>query len=255
MSEPRRLTPPPRLILRRAELATVERYFTPPCHVLELGGGSGWQASIMTTWGCTVRSIDIRSDSSYHQVELYDGRSIPFEPASFDIVFSSNVLEHVEDLASLFPEMARVLRPGGVMIHIVPSATWRLWTLLIHYPHVVRRAWSILGKPLPLDDGTGGVVEGVSIPIAKRLKNLAWSGVHGARGNAVAELATFSRWRWRAQFAAAHLHIVDEYRTGLYYSGYKLFPRFPLETRRVLSRWLGSSCHVFVLRPSAALPR
>lgn len=41
--------------------------------------------------------------------------------ASFDAVFSISVLEHVPDdrLADCFADMARILRPGGVMLHAI----------------------------------------------------------------------------------------------------------------------------------------
>jgi len=53
----------------------------------------------------TAGTVDVRT---------YDGRHLPFEPATFDIVFSNAVLEHVMDLPNLAKETARVLRPGGV---------------------------------------------------------------------------------------------------------------------------------------------
>lgn len=39
--------------------------------------------------------------------------------ASVDLVLSSSVLEHLRDPAALFQELARVLAPGGVMLHCV----------------------------------------------------------------------------------------------------------------------------------------
>jgi SAM-dependent methyltransferase len=53
---------------------------------------------------------------------LYDGRHLPFEDASFDTVVSTEVLEHTPDPAGLVAEMARVLRPDGIMILTAPFA-------------------------------------------------------------------------------------------------------------------------------------
>ena len=36
-----------------------------------------------------------------------------------DVVLSNSVLEHVQDLPALFAELARILAPGGVMLHRV----------------------------------------------------------------------------------------------------------------------------------------
>jgi ubiquinone/menaquinone biosynthesis C-methylase UbiE len=59
-------------------------------------------------------------------IRQYDGQSIPFPHHSFDVVFSSNVLEHIKDEETIHQEMHRVLSAGGVGVHIVPTHTWRL---------------------------------------------------------------------------------------------------------------------------------
>jgi SAM-dependent methyltransferase len=49
------------------------------------------------------------------------GEQIPFENNFFDIVYSSNVLEHVQDPPRVLAEAVRVLKPGGVMVCVVPN--------------------------------------------------------------------------------------------------------------------------------------
>lgn len=44
-------------------------------------------------------------------------RQTPFPAESMDVVFSSSVLEHVQDLEKAFLEMYRLLKPGGAIIH------------------------------------------------------------------------------------------------------------------------------------------
>ncbi len=51
---------------------------------------------------------------------LYDGRTLPFEDASFDTVLCNQVLEHVPEPAEFFGELVRVLRPGGRLVLTVP---------------------------------------------------------------------------------------------------------------------------------------
>jgi SAM-dependent methyltransferase len=51
----------------------------------------------------------------------FDGENVPLPDASVDLVISKSVLEHVPD-RQVEPQLAdlhRVLRPGGVMIHII----------------------------------------------------------------------------------------------------------------------------------------
>jgi SAM-dependent methyltransferase len=53
-----------------------------------------------------------------------DERTIPFADASFDVVYANQVFEHVRFLDRLMSEIARVLRPGGVLISLFPLATY-----------------------------------------------------------------------------------------------------------------------------------
>ena len=76
----------------------------------------------------------------------YDGLRLPLDNDSVDVIFSQQVLEHVQPhlLEAYYAEEARVLKPGGLAYHqvshrLVPydshSRTW-----LIHYlPLVLRR--------------------------------------------------------------------------------------------------------------------
>ena len=54
--------------------------------------------------------------------QIYDGRALPFGDQFFDVVFSQQVLEHVEDsvLTTYYSEESRVLIEGGVALHGVP---------------------------------------------------------------------------------------------------------------------------------------
>lgn len=51
---------------------------------------------------------------------LYDGGRLPFDDASFDTVLSIQVLEHTAEPAALVREMARVLRPKGLLLLLAP---------------------------------------------------------------------------------------------------------------------------------------
>lgn len=50
----------------------------------------------------------------------YDGVNLPLNPNSIDFVFSSHVLEHIEDWQEVIQEWHRVVKVGGYIIIIVP---------------------------------------------------------------------------------------------------------------------------------------
>lgn len=58
-----------------------------------------------------------------HEAKVLDLRTnrIPYPDATFDVVYASNVLEHVQDPQVVFNEIARVLQPGGVFLAKTPN--------------------------------------------------------------------------------------------------------------------------------------
>ena len=51
---------------------------------------------------------------------------IPVPDGTFDFVFSDQVLEHVMDQRAVITEIVRVLKPGGVSVHVFPSKWQRI---------------------------------------------------------------------------------------------------------------------------------
>ena len=94
--------------------------------VLDLGCAGGFMAEAIADRGATVTGIDPASDAiaaaTLHgegKRITYDvgvGEALPYEDASFDHVVCVDVLEHVQDLAQVCREVARVLKPGGTFL-------------------------------------------------------------------------------------------------------------------------------------------
>ena len=224
--------------------------------IVEIGGGTGWQAKRLAEAGFKVRSFEI-ANSDYREgrvfpVEEYDGHKIPAPDGSFDVVFSSNVLEHIGALEQFQDELARVLKPNGIAIHVVPSATWRVYTFIAHYPWLVRMAADLTrGKRDTAEARIAARAVSRRSPI-ELLSRVLVAPRHGEHGSAIGEIWLFSRFAWKSLFRRTGWHLLAHKPNGLFYTGAVMFGRsIDPPARRHLSRILGSSCHVFVLAPPA----
>lgn len=121
-----------------------------PYDLLEIGCGSGWISHYFATHPeipFRVMAVDVHDSRVVHEgyeyVPVY-GVDLPFPEASFDVVISNHVIEHVGDrdaqLAHL-REIGRVLRPGGVGYLAVPNR----W--MITEPHYRLKFLSWLPRP------------------------------------------------------------------------------------------------------------
>lgn len=233
--------------------------------ILEIGAGSGWQAKKMSELGHVVQAIDLENSNYSNRrvwpITNYDGKHIPFSNEYFDILFSSNVLEHIFYLDEFLNEMKRVLKPDGIAIHLVPSSSWRLWTNLAHYPYLFRTGINIISKKLlaiqsvvpehkNFNIGQDEILKKMNrLPIIKKITKVIFPSRHGEVGNLFSEMYYFSQYRWINLFEKTGWVIEKQFNNELFYTGYEIIgSRMSMQIRRYLSYILGSSCHIFVLR-------
>lgn len=115
----------------------IEDQIHPEDRLLDFGAGRGYVATmnfrglVRHAAGVDV-AADVFQNPHLDEAKLIaaDGH-IPFEDNSFDVVISSNVLEHIDQPERAFAEIARVLRPGGRFIAKTPN--------MCHYMPLVAR--------------------------------------------------------------------------------------------------------------------
>lgn len=238
--------------LRRLEIEQLVPRLPPGCRVLEFGSGTGEQARFLADQGFEVTAIDL-ADSNYAADRIfpilnYDGHKIPVEDHSIDVIFSSNVLEHVENLDEIADEFRRVLKPDGFAIHVLPTAVWRSWSLI----SAVGQSFATAAK-LPRHLIRPPVTKGRAREVWRDFYRIIFGFVprpHGTGRSGLAELWTFSRPAWLSKFNRLGFDVIDEQPIGLFYTGTMLLgPKVPISMRRRLSRNLGSVTRLYVVKP------
>jgi len=113
--------------------------------VLDFGCGTGAFLAHLERFGA-VSAVDGDEDAVVfcHQRgrdevrHVAPGAPLPFADASFDLVTSLDVVEHIEDDVAALRELHRVLRPGGLLLVAVPAFGF-LWGDQDEISHHFRR--------------------------------------------------------------------------------------------------------------------
>ncbi len=100
--------------------------------VLDVGCGLGLYTQAFRRYTPHVCGIEIefeRAAEAWRRgraagVTVAPGEALPLADASFDLVFSHEVLEHVGDDRACAAEMVRVTCPGGRLVIFVPNRWW-----------------------------------------------------------------------------------------------------------------------------------
>ena len=113
----------------------------PGARVLDVGAGFGRHAFEVARRGGNVVALDFAAqeveqtratigamvDAGEIPIDRFSGvlradaTRLPFDDGSFDVLITSEVLEHIQDDVAAIAEMVRVLRPGGAFAATVPS--------------------------------------------------------------------------------------------------------------------------------------
>jgi SAM-dependent methyltransferase len=132
---------------RRRVLARILRRGLSSCglpvsgaEILDVGCGTGGTTAFLgrehRVIGCDVATDAVRlARGRGLALVRASAESLPFSPASFDVVLALDVLEHHDDDSAVALEARRVLRPGGLLLVTVPcfSFLWGPHDVLSHH--------------------------------------------------------------------------------------------------------------------------
>ncbi len=128
-----------RSVLKQRKLAEIARLLGPTAGLrcLDLGSDNGVVSLLLRERGGSWASGDLTEEAVgsirslvAEDVHLVRGGALPFTDATFDRVAVVDMLEHVPDEAAFARELARVTKPGGLLVvntpHLKPTALRRL---------------------------------------------------------------------------------------------------------------------------------
>jgi SAM-dependent methyltransferase len=125
-SLPAELEPPD----RELRLAFLRAHVRAGDRVLDLGCGDGWLTAELARLGADPIGVEVaqaavdRARGRHPELDIrlaeIDG-PLPLADTSVDVVWSSEVIEHVADTARWLSEVRRVLRPAGRLLITTPN--------------------------------------------------------------------------------------------------------------------------------------
>lgn len=130
--------------IRDVEWEAISR-FVKKGNFLDVGCGAGYAMTrAKNELNCTVFGIDPNPfehgvgrnlsefSTGIENITKAFAEKIPFEDNTFDVVYSSHVLEHVHDVDTSLKEMKRVLKRDGVLIIGMPTRTMAVINWITH---------------------------------------------------------------------------------------------------------------------------
>lgn len=114
--------------------------------ILDVGTSTGTNLRLLKGLGyskvtgvdSSPRAVEFCSAKGLGPVELGDVCNLPFPDGSFDIIFATDIIEHVDNDMSALRELNRVLKPSGRVLITVP-AFQLLWGVQDEVGHHKRR--------------------------------------------------------------------------------------------------------------------
>lgn len=120
--------------------------------ILEFGCGNGFQIPYLETFGKVFVTDIYQSKEIAEKADVAfcesSADALPFSRDTFDIIFSSHVIEHLPQPHRAFAELGRVAKEGCLFVFSVPTNIWLLLSLPAKYIGKLNKSFGILKKSL-----------------------------------------------------------------------------------------------------------
>lgn len=209
------------LKLKKLEVKKIVDYFGSEyrfSNVLELGAGNCSQSPFLShLTSDTLFSVDLNSERLYsgdkvesqtlvvadaERLELIDF------PVKFDLVFSSNMLEHLPNVRNCLKSSHLVACKDAYHVHILPNPTWRVFSCVFYYPVKVKNLLSSFAR----NDKRGAKSSwGNNIKLERKATSTfsrLLPPVHGISENVYREFHAFRRPTWERIFEETGYEVI-----------------------------------------------
>ena len=203
--------------------------------VLEIGCGDGHLSTILSDHFNNVISTDINPREEIKDVIVADAQYLPFTSNTFDAIFSSNVLEHIDDLPKCLNELHRVSKKDVIMLHTMPTVWWKLFQFLTHYIYLIKVLARKVFKSKSILSTRSHNSNTVYPQVNKRILIDIWPSVHGVSKNHIQEINAFSSNTWEKLFQKYGFKVIKK-ETLFVHSPYRIFPYRFLWLRKFISK-------------------
>lgn len=210
--------------LRRREIEIIFRNCPPNAFArgLELGAGDAFQSDLLARYVQTLVVTDFSERILEHAstpdriYRVCDAEEVAaqFGPGEFDLIFSSNMMEHVPHPERALSGVHHALRDDGVAIHVMPSPFWKFCQMAgFHVDAVLTRLERYSAGKLPRFDGNSDAATPADDNNLKlersygRLRRLLWPVPHGVSPKNWQEFLVFRRAYWKRQLEAAGFEV------------------------------------------------
>ena len=238
--------------------------------VLEVGCGNGFVSYLFSSISNEVVATDLYSrNSKTHTVGIditnrfFDKldvdnirlcscsvESMPFKDNTFDIIFSSYVLQYLNDRSLALKELKRVVKKDGIIILMLPNFIERIYAFFQFYLYLFIKLMNMLTAELSARRGAGKEADAVKKDIARfrdNYKYFPFPGPHGAYKNSAIEMIRHIPFNWNKEFRESGFKIEKSFTTT--FSPYPLFLTVSARLEAVIAALLGPFTRYFSTKP------
>lgn len=194
-------------------------------NALEVGCGDGYQSTLLAehcrhliAGDYNFERIKFKIDSSFVEYVRCDAEKLleSFNPDQFDLIFSSNLIEHLPSPELFLCDIHTLLMNKGFAVHAVPNRFFKINHLLFYHLNLLRiligRIGSRLAGAPPKEKKNKSAIMTSNVKservFSSRLAVL-WPKPHGEFKSHFQEFINYGKRQWKKKFLDADFEILQ----------------------------------------------